>query len=58
MTDNTDGTKAENQMPQSTHDGELAEKFADFFMDKISKIRKTLEDFKRVSGQMSNMFNL
>ena len=39
------GTKAENPMPQSTNDGELADKFADFFMDKISKIRKTLEDF-------------
>jgi len=32
-------------MPQSTNDGELAEKFADFLMDKISKIRKTFEDF-------------
>jgi len=29
-------------MPPSTIDGELAEKFADFFMDKISKIHKTL----------------
>ncbi|XP_060603432.1 angiopoietin-2-like [Ruditapes philippinarum] len=32
-------------MPQSTNDGELAEKFADFFMDKIAKIRKSLQDF-------------
>ncbi|XP_060556715.1 uncharacterized protein LOC132717301 [Ruditapes philippinarum] len=51
------GTKAENPMPQSTNDGELAEKFADFFMDKIAKIRKSLQDFPSFI-QMSNKFNL
>jgi hypothetical protein len=35
------GTKAEHPMPQSTNEDELAEKFADFFMDKIAKIHKS-----------------
>ena len=49
--DDTDGTKAENSMPQSTNEGELAEKFADLFMDKISKIRKTLEYFSEFQAK-------
>ena len=40
------GTKSENPMPSAESDHSLAENFADFFMNKINKIRESLEDYE------------
>ena len=34
------GNNDENQLPKGTTDSRLAEEFADFFLEKINKIRK------------------
>lgn len=39
------GTKSVNPLLEYIADSKLAEDFADFFMDKIDKIRKSLKDF-------------
>lgn len=49
------GTIAENPMPQASNDDELAEKFADFLMDKISKIRETLKDYPSFKPQVKHV---
>ena len=36
------GTSSDNHLPNCTSDNDLAEEFADFFMDKIQKIRDSL----------------
>ena len=36
------GTSSDNPFPNHTSDKDLAEEFADFFMDKIQKIRDNL----------------
>lgn len=42
-------------MPQATTDGELAKRFADFFMYKISRIRQTLNDFQSFKPQLKQV---
>ena len=39
---NIEGTKKDNPLPEATSDKELADKFADFFYNKIANIRKNL----------------
>ena len=39
------GTKSENPMPPGKGDNILAEEFAEYFMNKISKIRDSLKDY-------------
>ena len=39
------GTSSENPFPSQTSDKDLAEEFADFFMDKIQKIRDNLTGY-------------
>lgn len=51
LVSNLTGTEMENPLPESESDEELAEKFADFFIGKIQKIRDNLdelEEFKPV----------
>ena len=38
------GTSSSNPLPNHTNDKDLAEEFADFFMDKIQKIRDNLPE--------------
>ena len=38
------GTSSNNPLPNYTNDKDLAEEFADFFMDKIQKIRDNLTE--------------
>ena len=38
------GTSSNNPLPSHTNDKDLAEEYADFFMDKIQKIRDNLTD--------------
>lgn len=41
------GTKTDNPLPDDVADLKLAEDFADFFMNKIDKIRKSLKDYPK-----------
>ena len=45
MVNTLTGTSSENPLPNHTSDKDLAEEFADFFMDKIQKIRDNLTGY-------------
>ncbi|XP_052782951.1 uncharacterized protein LOC128219177 [Mya arenaria] len=49
------GTSADNPMPNGENDNTTAEKFADFFMDKISKIRESLQTFDQFEPQVKDI---
>ena len=40
------GRKSKNPLPLEENDNTLADKFADYFMNKMQKIRESLKDFE------------
>ncbi|XP_060601863.1 uncharacterized protein LOC132755083 [Ruditapes philippinarum] len=44
------GTKSENPMPSGISDSTLSDNFADYFMNKISKIRDSLHEFNKIQA--------
>ena len=51
----TDGNNTENSMPKAKSDEELAQKFADFFLENIQKIRKMFQDITPLQTQESDI---
>lgn len=51
------GTKSENPLPQGKSSDTLAEQFADFFMEKISKIRQSLSELQDFKPQVKDVQN-
>jgi len=49
------GTKVENQLPDYVADIQLAEDFADFFLNKIDTIRQSLKDIPTHEPKRKNV---
>ena len=49
------GNNTENPMPKAKSDEELAQQFADFFLEKIQKIRKMFQDITPLQTQESDI---
>ena len=49
------GTKSENPLPPNHSDDELANMFADYFMEKIEKIRSSLDDHPKYEPSDDNI---
>ena len=49
------GNNTENPMPKAKSDEELAQPFADFFLEKIQKIRKMFQDITPLQTQESDI---
>ena len=49
------GNNTENPMPKAKSDEELAQQFADFFLEKIQKIRKIFQDITPLQTQESDI---
>ena len=49
------GNSTENPMPKAKTDEELAQQFADFFLEKIQKIRKMFQDITPLQTQESEI---
>ena len=52
---NLTGTKSENPLPPNHSDDELANMFADYFMEKIEKIRSSLDDHPKYEPSDDNI---
>ena len=52
---NLTGTKSENPLPPNHSDDELANMFADYFMEKIEKIRSRLDDHPKYEPSVNNI---
>ena len=52
---NLTGTKSENPLPSNHSDEDMANMFADYFMEKIEKIRSSLDDHPKYEPSNNNI---